>query len=272
MDWLQSIIYGFICGFSEFIPVSASAQGQLLQTLFDASGNDAVRDLLVHIFSLAAFLIAWRNPLEVLRQTAYISHRRAGGYRHQSRENPDSRFVHACTIPMLLAMILCYYFTGKASLTTTAFVLFLNGIILYLPERMLHGNKTARAMSAMDALFVGAATALSVVPGFSRIGMSLSISQMLGADRKHGLNWAYMLCVPALLLMIGADLASLVFGGQGLVMTTGFFGYLLIAVFSFAGSYLSVYLMKNIVLHRGLSAFAYYSWGSALFALILYLL
>lgn len=272
MNWLQSIIYGFVSGFSEFIPVSASAQKQILQVLFDASSNDAVRDLLIHIFSLAAFLIAWRNPLEVLRQNAFISHRRPGGYRHQSRENSDSRFVRACTIPLLLAMILCCYFTGRASLTTTAFVLFLNGIILYLPERMLRGNKTARAMSAMDALFVGAAGALSVIPGFSRIGLSLSVSQMLGADRKHGMNWAYMLSVPALLLMVGADLATLVFGGQGLMLSTGFFGYLLIAVFSFTGSYLSIYLMKNMILHHGLSSFAYYSWGSALFAFILYLL
>lgn len=271
MNWLQCILYGLVCGFSEFIPVSAFAQGQILQKLFGATGNDAVRDLSIHIFSLAAFLIAWRNPLESFRQTGYLANRRSG-YSRNNRENPNLRFVRACTIPMLLIMLLCFYFKGKDSLTSTALVLLINGIILYVPERMLRGNKTARGMSAMDAWIVGAAGALSVIPGFSRVGMSLSAAQVLGADKKHGMNWAYMLCVPALLLMIGADLVAIVFGSQSLLLTTGFWGYLLICAFSFVGSYLSIYLMKNIILHRGLSGFAYYSWGSALFVFILYLL
>lgn len=271
MNWFECIIYGLVSGFSEFIPVSASAQGQILQQLFGATGNDAVRDLLIHIFALIAFLIAWRNPLEAFRQNAYLAQRRSR-YGRRNRENSDTRFVRSCTVPMLLIMLLCFYFKGQKSLTTTAVVLFINGIVLYLPERMLRGNKSARGMSALDAWIVGAVGALSVIPGFSRVGLSLSASQILGADKKHSMNWAYMLCVPALLLLIGADLVAIVFGGQSLQLSTGFFGYLLISFFSFAGSYLSMYLMQNIILHRSMSAFAYYSWGSALFAFILYLL
>ena len=271
MNWLQSILYGLICGFSEFVPVSASAQGQILQQLFGATGNDAVRDLLIHIFSLAAFGIAWRNPLETFMQSSYQTIRRAGRSR-VNRENHDSRFVRACAIPMLLVMLLCFYFKGKNSMTSTALILLINGIILYVPERILRGNKNARGMSALEAWIIGAASALSVIPGFSRIGMSLSATQILGADKKHGINWAYMLSVPALLLMIGADLVSIIFGGQALMLTTGFWGYTLISIFSFAGSYVSVFFMKNIILHRNLTAFAYYSWGSALFAFILYLM
>lgn len=271
MNWLQSILYGLVCGFSEFIPVSASAQGQILQQLFGTTGNDAVRDLLIHIFSLAAFMIAWRNPLETIRQATYQPVRRTGHGR-TIRVNPDSRFVRACVLPMLLVMVLCFYFKGKDSLTSTAVALLINGIILYVPERILRGNKSAKGMSTMDAWIVGAASALCVIPGFSRVGMGLSAAQILGADKKHGMNWAYMLCVPALLLMIGADLVAIVFGGQSLLLTTGFWGYTLIGIFSFVGSYLSVYLMKNIILHRASTVFAYYAWGSALFAFILYLL
>ena len=271
MNWLQCIIYGLVCGFSEFIPVSASAQGQILQQLFGAAENDAVRDLLVHVFPLAAIIIARNSPLEAFRAMQYPVNRKAG-YSRSNRENPDSRFIRSCTIPMLLVMLLCLYFKGKDSLTSTALVLLINGIILYMPERMLRGNKTARSMSTMDAWIVGAASALSVNPGFSRFGITLSATQMLGADKKHGMNWAYVLCIPALLLMIGADFVAIVFGGQSLTLSTGFGGYCLISIFSFAGSYLSIYFMKNIILHRNLSAFAYYSWGSALFAFILYLL
>ena len=271
MNWFQSLLYGFVCGFSEFIPVSASAQGQILQQLFGATGNDAVRDLLIHIFSLFAFMIAWRNPMEAIRRDTYQPAHKAG-YGRITGENPDSRFVRACAIPMLLTMVLCFYFKGTDSLTSTAVVLLVNGIILYVPERILRGNKSARSMSSMDAWIVGAASALCVVPGFSRVGMGLSAAQILGADKKHGMNWAYMLSVPALLLMISVNLVSMIFGGQSLLLTTGFGGYLLISIFSFVGSYLSVYLMKNIILHRASTVFAYYSWGSALFAFILYLL
>lgn len=272
MNWFVCILYGLIQGITEFIPVPSGAQGYILQFLFGAPHTDAVRELIVHIFSLIAFLVAWRNPLGIIRNNTRLAYARSGRHGKRVQENADSRFVRAAAIPMLLTMILAYYFVRNVSMIPMALLLVVNGIVLYLPERMLQGNKTSWSMSAFDAWLVGISGALSVIPGFSRIGMIISASQIRGADRKNALNWSYMLSVPALLLLIGADLVSIVFAGQTLTLSTGFGGYLLMAASSFAGSYLSVYFLRNMILHRSMSTFAYYSWGAALFTFILYLL
>jgi undecaprenyl-diphosphatase len=272
MDWLQSIIYGFVMGFSELIPVSSSAQNLILRQLFGASENDAFRELLIHIFSLSAFIFAWRGSLKVFQDRRYIARSRRGRSVVDYNRNSDSRFVRAAVFPMLMVMIISLNFNNGNNLIRTAILLIVNGIVLYIPERILQGNKSARSMSSMDAWLVGIFSAVSVIPGFSRIGMGIAISQIRGADRKNALNWAYMLSIPALMLLIAGDLVTIIFSGQGIVFSTGFGGYLLISIFAFVGSYLAVYLMRSLILLRGLLAFAYYSWGAALFLFILYLL
>ena len=273
MNWFECILYGLSMGFSEFVPISSRASGMILQKLFGAEVNDGVRDLIVHIFALAAFIIAWQKPVDFLRYGVQIPRRRQRGHRStDTHMSSDTRFVRAAVIPMILVMILVFYTSGSIETIPTVLLLIVNGICLYLPERMLRGNKSARAMSASDAWLIGGCSALCAVPGFSRMGMGISIAQMRGADTKHAINWAYSLSVPALLFLIGADLVGITFGAQLLVLSTGFWGYLLLAISSFVGSYFAVYYMRNIITNRGLCAFAYYSWGAALFMFILYLL
>lgn len=273
MNWFESIIYGFIMSFSEFIPISSHAQGHMLQQIFGTDSHDYLRDLLVHLFALAAFFVAWKKPTELFQFNirAFPNYRNRRGSRGV-KQNRDSRFVRAAIIPMLLVMILSFYFWGSPGTISIVILLIINGIIMYLPERMLHGNKNAAAMSSMDAWLIGSVSAISVIPGFSRMGLGIAIAQMRGADRKHALNWVYLLSIPALLLLVGSDLINLTFGSQLLVLSANFWGYLLLSISAFAGSFLSVYFMRNIVLHHGLCAFSYYSWGAALFMFILYLL
>ena len=271
MNWLQSILYGLVLGFGEFIPVANGAQTQILQQIFGSMVNDPLRELLVHLFSLAAFILVWRNPLETLRRDSRMIQRGTQMHRQVYRGSADSGFVRAAAIPMLIFMIvLMSLYRGDAN--WTMIILLINGMILYLPERMLQGNKTAKAMSPLDGLLFGLASALSIIPGISRVGMGMSIGIMRGADRKHTLNWAYLLSVPALLLFIGRDLTGLIFASNAVTLSTGFLGYLLLSLSSFAGAYLSVFLMRNLIIHRGLHGFAYYSWGAALFSFVLYLL
>lgn len=268
MSWLQAILYGLIMGISEFIPVSSAAQSRILQLLFGATANDPLRDLIVHISALCAFFVVWRSPLDALLSAPG---KPRGRGRH-SVGNAQSQFIKAAMLPMLIVMLISIYLSPKVDSVLTAVFLVVNGIILYLPERMLQGNKTARSMAAFDAWIIGGAGALCVIPGFSRIGMCISAAQMRGADRKNALNWAYILSIPAMLLFIGADIAGLIFGNGSIQLSTGLLGYLLLAVFSFAGCCLSVYFVRNFIIHRGLSIYAYYSWGSALYVFILYLL
>ena len=271
MNWLACILYGLVLGFGEFIPVSNGAHALVLQKIFGTSLNDPVRNLIVHLFSLGAFFLVWRNPLDAIRRDARIVQRGARLHNQLYRGNTDSQFLRSAAVPMLLVMILLM-FVWRTGQISTIILLLINGIILFLPERMLQGNKTSKAMSPLDGVLIGVAAALAVIPGFSRVGLSMSMGMMRGAEKKHALNWAYLLSVPALILLIGNDVVHLLFNPASISLSTGFGGYLLLGVSSFAGSYMSVFLIRNLIIHRGLHGFAYCSWGAALFSFILYLL
>jgi len=215
--------------------------------------------------------LGWRNPLDTIRRDSCMVQRGTRIHRQIYRGNADTGFIRIAAIPMLIYMIVLMA-VYKGNQNWTMLILLVNGIILYLPERMLQGNKTARSMSPLDGLLIGLGSALSVIPGISRVGLGMSIGIMRGADRKHTLNWAYLLSVPALLLLAGSDLCNLIFASNSITFCADFLGYLMLSIFSFIGAYLSVFLMRNLIIHRGLHAFSYYSWGAAMFSFILFLL
>ena len=270
MNLFLCILYGFIMGLSEFIPVSSGAQSQILQHILGAPYNDPVRDLVIHIFSLVAFFLVWRNPLESFVRDSNLRLFRNQGYQRGNRSTIDSRYIRSAILPMLITMIFGFYYSSDLSLPTISFILLIGGIILYLPERLLQGNKSARSMSSLDALLLGVSSGLGAISGLSRIGLGISLSMIRGADRKHALNWAYILSVSALVFTVFADLVRMCV--SPITFTAGFSGYLFFAISSFAGSYLSVFLFRNVIIHRGLHAFSYYAWGMSLMAFILYLL
>ena len=101
--------------------------------------------------------------------------------------------------------------------------------------------------------------------------MSTSYAVARGADRRHALNWALLVSVPALVIMTIMDFIAIFTAAPAITFIT-VVGYLLAIAASFIGSYYSITIMKFLAVKVGYSAFAYYSWGMALFSFVLYLI
>ena len=268
-SWLQLLLYGFISGFGEFLPVSAESHRVMLQ-LFYGGGNDAgLLRFCVHISALLAVLLANRHLIGRIRREQKIA---ALPPRKRWRR-PDAallmlwRMIKISAIPLLLSFLL--YGKGmeyQSVLWLHSLLLVINGAVLYLPQFMLRGNKDARAMSPWDAVLIGASSALSMLPGISRTGMAASVGMMRGCDRRYAVDYAVLLSVPALIVMSVLDLFA--FGGGA---TLGFGICVMVMAAAFAGGYLSVLALRFLSAKTGLAGFAYYSWGIALFMLILFL-
>lgn len=270
MNWLQGIFFGIVTGISEFFPISASAHKELLKYLFGATGNDPVLDLLCSLASLLALLTACRGLFEMIRRDQSMSQR--GIRSRKSRGSWDMRIVRSAAIPMLIGyVVLTYVNSAFKSLPIISLFLLLNGIVFYIPSRMLQGNKDARSMSALDSLLLGITGALSAIPGFSRIALQTSVARARGADSTHALTWVFLLSVPALVIMCAVSLLSVFTGLGSITFTCGFLTYLLIFIATYTGSYLSVFVMKLLVQKNNTSLFSYYCWGASLFLFIMYL-
>lgn len=271
MNWLQSILYGLVSGLTEYLPVSSQAHQQLMHLIFGVNEPDPVRTFLIHVATLAALFVAYRPYLDQIKREQ-ANHRRRRNSTLSSQTIDDVRVVKNAVLPLVIGiLILSYLYNGKGSLIMLALMLLINGIILFLPERVIRGNKSGGAMSAMDSFLLGIASALSVIPGFSRMGTALSLSQIRGADRQKALSWTFLLSIPAIATLVILDVFHIITGVGAVPFWVNLGGYLLSALASYASAYCGVFLMKTIVTKAGVTGFSFYSWGMSLLTFILYL-
>ena len=267
---LNSFLYGFLSGLTEFLPVSAETHRMFLTQMMGMNPEPPLLRLCVRLFSVLGLFLACRNTILRIQREQKLSLIPA----RRRRRQPDvaillqRRMVIASAIPMMIGLLFavrCTKFSNVLWLQGVALVL--NGVILYMPQFMLRGNKDARAMSGFDSLLIGLSGALSVFSGFSRMATIVSFARMRGADKEFAVELALLLYIPALLCLCLIDFFFLI----STQSSPGLLQCIVASAAAFAGSILSVHIIRYFGRRPGFTAFAYYSWGAALLAFILYL-
>ncbi len=269
---IESLLYGFVSGIAEFLPISSHAHQRILMQIFGIENRDPLMDLMVHMALLASILFSCRVLIGQLRREQAISMRSSRGLRHNTTARMDIRLIRQAMLPMIIGIVLLTYITGSnQGLPVTAIFLLINGIILFLSERMMQGNKSSVAMSAFDGIFIGISGSLSAFSGISRMGCTITASVMRGAKRQSALNWALLLGIPALItlcvlnaIMLFAQLSTVVLWGN-------FLSYLFSTLAAFCGGCISIRLLRFFVTRVSLTGYAFYSWGAAIFSFLIYL-
>lgn len=255
MNWLEYLLYGIVSGLSELLPISSYAHQMILKDLFGLSGRNAVHDLLTHLAAFAAFVLLNR----------YIA---GNSSRYYTRA--DRKHLKTAMLPIIVgAVFYPIVLSWDISFFVLAVLLLFNGIILYIPSRMLNGNKSAVSLTGVDSLLMGTGAALGVLPGVSRMAGALSCATARGADNSHAFRWSVYLSIPAIVIMIIMDIVSL---GTASAYSVHFWGLILSMIGVISGVWLGYSLMRFLAVKAGFTLFSYYSWGAALFSLILYLM
>ena len=134
---------------------------------------------------------------------------------------------------------------------------------------MGHGNKDERSSTTADALVVGLAQAVAVVPGLSRSGTTISFGMLRGFERSFAVKFSFLLSIPAVL---GANLVSII-----KVFSTGVEWsyvpmYLAGVACAFVSGYFAIYFLRLVVQRGKFGGFCYYCWGAGLVTLLLSLI
>lgn len=269
MNWINSIFFGLISGVAQFLPISASAH-QKLYLLFSGSGQPhPLQMLFIHIGCIAGIITNARYLLNLLfKATRYRSRSRSGN----RAELFDVRMIKTSALPLLLGFVILSLFNPLPdNLIVLIILLLINGIVLYIPERMLLGNKDARFMSVLDSCLIGVSGALSALCGISGIGIMYSASVARGADRKHAFRWAIMLSFYVLCAWSVFDLIYAFSYTGDPIRFIGILCWLISGLFAYLGSCIGIQVVHFLSFRNGISGFAYYSWGAALLVFILYL-
>lgn len=273
MSLFQSVLYGLISGFSELLPVSSQAHQAMMLRLFGLEAREPLRDLLVHISILLAVFSGCKAMLSRIGRDKLMLSRGRRGRRILPDSAYEMRLIRSAAVPMLLVLLI--YIAARdmeGSMSKISLMLAINGLVLIIPEYSRQANKNARLMTGFDGIFIGILGGLSAFPGISRVGIINSYGLLRGADRQHLSNWALLLSIPALALLSIIDLVFIFVSGIGPIRFLIICGYILSAAAAYLGAYLSIVFIRFLTVRTGYTAFAFYSWGAALFALFLYLI
>lgn len=274
LSFFQSLLFGFLSGLSDILPVSSQAHKAMLLTFFGAKTDPALLRLLIHGAIVAALYMSCRDHLkQIFRQVelARVPKRR--------RKRPldvkilmEVRFLKVMVIPVVIACVISLKTAAlNTSLQWIALLSLVNATILFLPRLMPTGNKDARSVSAFEGMLMGICGGIGILPGISSMGGMLSIASMCGIEGKFALTLAMMMQMVMNLLLMVVDVIALITGAGGLTFGV-ILGYIFAAAAAFGGVFVAVRIMRSLSERTGYAVFTWYSAAVALLSFIFYLM
>ena len=242
MNILEAILLGIIQGLTEFLPISSSGHLAVVERLL---GRDVplAFDVLLHFASLAAVVIVlWGDLWSLLTMRRRLILPLIIG-----------------TIPAGLAGVLLgdRLENAKHDMLVVGCCFIVTGVALAVGERLARSRTAARSLTGIglvDALIVGLAQAVALLPGVSRSGMTISAGRMRGVSREDCVRFSFLLAVP---VIAGAGVLEApkmlkMAGGVGAAsLAAG-------AVAGLAASILAIKLLLGIVRRASVGVFSYY--------------
>lgn len=275
LTWIESCIFGMLSGLLDVFPVSADAHRILLLKFFGLKSTSDFLNLLIHLSVFAALYYGSQTHLVRMSRARELARIPKNKRKRplDIRSMMDWSLLKTMMIPAVLGIYLRRYTRELSSnLMLIALFLFLNGVILYLPQFFPTSNRDSRTLSRIEGILMGLGGMASAVPGISAIGTATSIASVCGVERTYGLNMALMMDMAITAGLIVYDLLGIMTNGVGLMSFLILVRYIVSAAAAFGGTMLGINVMRKLSVEQGYSVFGVYCWGLALFTFILNLI
>ncbi len=258
-DILEAIVLGVVQGLTEFLPISSTGH---LVLASDILGIDQDKfglqfDAAIHLGTLAAVLIYFRTTVLGLI-SAWFASLAARDWQHTT-ESKLAWLLVLGTIPAGLAGLALESYVAD-QLRDPAIVgamLIVFCIPMLLAER--YGSRTRDVSSAgpFDALLIGSAQAIALIPGVSRSGITISAGMFAGLKREEAATFAFLLSAPIIAAAGGKQVFDLI-RGKGDTVTAGFEVYVIGLLTAAIVGYAAVALLLRFLRTNTLHPFVYY--------------
>ncbi|AOZ92407.1 undecaprenyl-diphosphate phosphatase [Paenibacillus crassostreae] len=261
---LKYAFLGLVQGITEPIPVSSSAHVIIVQNLFGLEIAGLSFEVLVNFASLLAILLIYKKELIQLVNHGWLY------FRGQDDEyKKDFHFILYLIIATIPAGLLGYLFNDLISevfkgMLTIAISLFVTGIALWL-IRNLRGRKNEAGLKLKDAIIIGLAQAVALIPGISRSGSTIVAGMGLGLKQSTALKFSFFLYIPV-------SVGGMILEGSNLLydpdLGTLALPYSLAFICSLVASYFSMKWFMGIMERGQLKYFSWYCFVLSAFILI----
>ena len=251
MTTFQAIVLGLIQGLTEFLPISSSAHLSLAPLIFGWKDPGLAFDVALHFGTLLAVLWYFRKQwVELIIAAGGILATR----KIDTIEKKRVMFLILATIPGAIGGLLL---EEKAETvfrapTLTAVALIVMGILLWGVDRVSAQGRPLATMRWIDALFIGIAQVIALIPGVSRSGSTITAARALQLDRQSAAVFSFLMSMPiiaAAVVLKGPEVLH-----QGGITTQVVAGVLAAAI----SSWLAIAILLRYVSKHSYGIFALY--------------
>ncbi|MFH1956953.1 MAG: undecaprenyl-diphosphate phosphatase [bacterium] len=249
---LKGVLLGLVQGVTEFLPVSSSGHLVIFRTLL-GSGTNAFNEIaFLHIATLLAVFVYFRKGLVKLI---------AGFFGKKSESRRFVLFLFIASIPAGIAGlffkdIIDSVFSGNSIFISLFFAI--NSAVLITSDMKKTGSKK---LNAFGSFIIGMFQAVSVLPGVSRSGATISAGIFSGLDRKTAVVFSFYMSIPAVLF------GNIFFSSFGVSQLTT--ADILAFAAAFFSGLLAIRILITVVEKANLKFFGFYTLFAALVNLLL---
>jgi undecaprenyl-diphosphatase len=192
---LQALVLGVVQGLTEFLPISSSGHLVLTPWLFGWGDHGLSFDVALHLGTLIAVVWYFNQQWKLLAGAALSI------VRNRRVQTPEERrviFLLIATVPGAIGGLLLEDLAEttfrSAALIATNLIVF--GMLLWLVDRIVARAREMDSMRHRDALLIGLAQVLALMPGVSRSGSTITAGRALGLTREAAAVFSFLMIAP----------------------------------------------------------------------------
>ncbi len=189
---IEILILSAIQGISEFLPISSSAHLILVSTLYKFKSSSLLIDISLHLGSLIAIIYFFKDELFGIQKNKRILN-----------------LIILGSIPLIIIGYILYstnLIYNLRNLEVIAWTTLIFAVVLYISDKSRFDKKISSNLNFQSILFIGIFQILSLIPGVSRAGITITAARILKFNRVDSSKISFLLSIPAL---AGASALSL---------------------------------------------------------------
>ncbi|TGB05235.1 undecaprenyl-diphosphate phosphatase [Halobacillus salinus] len=251
-ELIKYLFLGIFQGFTEPIPISSSGHLVIVQDLLNINLEGLNFEILVNFGSLIAVLMIYWNDLVRLAKNGvgFI-------FTKDEEQKEDFDFILYLligTVPAgVLGVLLGDMIEELSTTQTVGITLIITGVALWI-IRNIRGTKNDGQLTWKDAVIVGLAQAVALIPGISRSGATIVAAMLLGMRQETALRFSFLLYIPVSLGTMLLSIDELLNDN----LAEKWVGYSIAFLASILASYVSLKWFMNIMARGNLKYFAFY--------------
>lgn len=252
MNFIQTVILSLVQGFTEWLPVSSSGHLVIAENLMGLSTPVGFYAIL-HVGTLLAVIVFfWRDIKEILKSLF--------SFKVKDENFKFFLYVLIGTVPTaIIALLFLKFFESLFSTTRAVGIGFLITGFFLLLSKLKKDNKK---LNWLSSLLIGTAQGISIVPGISRIGSTMSTGLASGISKKEVFKYCFLLSIPTMIGWSILEYKGLIQSGLG---AYSFIGMLISAI----SGYIAIKIVHKIFSYEKFYLFAIYCFLAGLLVLTL---